>query len=120
VHVAQLCIHDRAEHAAATVRRVHADDGDPRARQRSAGHREVERECATASDDLAVLERSVHAFEVEHLREPLEALLVRRRTEVLPDPEDRVAVLLQVLAGAHLEHAARLPQRDYPIFSSGA
>src|ERR1700712_156181 len=99
------------------MRRIHADDRHARARQRAAGYGEVEREGAATADDLAVFECRVHPSDVEHLRETLEPLFVRCRTEVLPDPEDRVAVLLKPVAGAHLEsHAASLTQ---PIFSSG-
>src|SRR6185437_3205369 len=56
VDVAKLGIHHRAQDAAATMRRVHADDAHPAARERTAGHRELERECTRAADDLVALE----------------------------------------------------------------
>jgi hypothetical protein len=59
------------------------------------------------ADDLAVLPRGVHALELEHLRESPEPLLVRRSAEVLRDPEDRAAELLQITGGANLERHDR-------------
>ncbi len=107
VHVLQLRVHHRAQDTAPAMRRIDTDDGDARAPQRPTGNGEVVRERARAADDLAVLACSVHPLQVEHLREAAEPLLIRHRAEVLPDPEDRAAVLLQIGGGANLERHDR-------------
>jgi hypothetical protein len=61
--VAQLRVHERAEDAAATVRRVDADGRDARTGKLAAGNGELEREGARAADDLAALPSGVHALD---------------------------------------------------------
>ena len=94
--VAQLRVHHRAQHAAPAMRRVDADDRHAAAREHRAGYRELERKRAGAADDLAVLERRVHALEREHLLEALDPLLRELGVEVLADPVEGAAVLVRI------------------------
>jgi hypothetical protein len=103
VDVLQLDVHHRPQDAAAPVRRRDADDAHARARQRAAGHRELEGEGAGAADDLAVVEGRVHALVRQNPLEALELLLGGRAAEVLADRVDRAAVLLTVGGGTNLE-----------------
>ena len=68
----------------------------PARRHDAAGNGQLERECAGAADDDAVLAARVHALDREVPREALHALLGRLHPEVLADREDRLAELLEV------------------------
>ena len=65
MRVRELRLHHLAQRAAPAMHRVHADDGDAGARQRAAGHGEVERERARAADDLVAVERGERPVELD-------------------------------------------------------
>ena len=117
VDVAQLASIIARSDAAPPVRREDADDGDAAARQRAAGNRQLERERAGAADDLAVLERGVHAVERHRL---LESARARSSVGVAPKywpiAVDRLG---RTRRSSRVWRGPR-PCREPQIFSSGA
>jgi hypothetical protein len=101
--VVELRTHHRTEDTASAMRRERADDRDAAGRDDRTRDGELERERAGAADDDPVLARGVHALDREVSREALHALLGRLHAEVLADREDRLAELVEVAAGPHLE-----------------
>ena len=111
VGVRELAPHDRRQHAAAAVRRQHADGHHARGRDlRASGHSRFEAVGARAADDLAAVEPGKHALRGQDRREPLELLGLGPAAEVVPDRRQRGADLLR----------RGLPDLDHAIRSSGA
>ena len=111
VGVLELAPHDRRQHAAAAVRRQHADGHHAGSRDlRAAGHRRVEAVSARAADDLAAVEPGKHALRGQDRREPLELLGLGPAAEVVPDRRQRGADLLR-RGLPDLDHAIRLERR---------
>ena len=107
VDVVELGAHQRAEQAAAAVRRQDADDGHARGADGSpARDGELERERAAARDDEPVLARDVHPLGRQDAREPLAHALVRAAAEVAEDRSERGRELARIGAGGDLGHAA--------------
>src|SRR4029453_1066743 len=114
VHVVELGAHHRAEDAAPPMRRQDADDSHAGGRPlHAAGHGHTEAHCARAAHDRAVvLQRGVHALELEDLQPAVGPVFVRLLpAELVDEHADGVAQLLAARAGADLHQA---------IFSSGA
>jgi hypothetical protein len=95
------------------MRGIHADYADTGRWQIVSRNRHVEGECGRAADDLAVLERSVHAVEPKLVDPALHLLFLGRRAEVLADGEERSAELLQVPNRTNVEsHAPTYEMRS--------
>ena len=103
VRVVELGAHHRREDPLAAVRRVDADDGDARARDRASRNRQVERERSGAADGALAVERRVHVVERMDAEKALGDLVVDLPAAVLGDGADRLLELRKRLARANLD-----------------
>jgi hypothetical protein len=112
VHGLELRPHQAAQQAAPAERREDPDHRDPARADAAAGNGELERVRTAPTGELAVDPDRVHPLDRKVPREALGSLLVRVPAEVVADPPERLAELLEVAARPDLDAQA--------IFSSGA
>jgi hypothetical protein len=112
VHIVQLPPHEGAQEPAAAVRRKDPDHGDAAGADAAARDCQLEREHAAPAGRLAVEADRVRAVQSQVPRESLRALGVGDPAEVVPDPPERLAELVEVAARPDLDAQA--------IFSKGA